>query len=204
MLGMVAVGQADYARGADILEEGLRIARDEEAAAAWVSPILQNLARAAIGLGHIDQAMKLCAENREIAEQRNDTHGLEAVERLTMRLARMRGDVVQGDALTRTNLIRNRDLGALGNVATDFESLAWLARVAGDHLRAVRILGAADALRESIRRPIQAEVRRERDEDLSLTREALGDAAFETAFAEGRALTLERAIAYALEESSPP
>jgi tetratricopeptide (TPR) repeat protein len=203
MQGQVALGQADYARAAELLEEGLRIARHEEDAAAWIPHTLQNLARAFMGLGDLDRATALGEEARALFHQRRDSHGLENVDRVQMRIARLRGNVRQGAVLIRENLAVNRDLGAGGNLASGFESEAWIARVNREYARSARLLGAADALRESLQRPIQAEVRRERDEDLAIVREALGPDAFEAAWAEGRAMELDHAIAYALERSTP-
>ena len=118
-----------------------------------------------------------------------------------MRIARLRGDTEQAAAVTRASLVLSRDLGARGNLAVGFESLAWIARVDGDHGRAVRLLGAADALRRALGRPITRELRKGRDEDRAVARAALGQDAFETAWAEGRAMTLEQAVAYALDEA---
>jgi non-specific serine/threonine protein kinase len=143
------------------------------------------------------------AEARELSRQRADTWGLENCDRLLMRLARLRGDAEQGAILARDNLILNRDLGVPGSIALDLDALGWIARVHGDHARAARLFAAATAVRDSLGRSILAESRRERDEDLAIAREALGPDAFEAAWAEGRAMSLERAIAYALEAPDP-
>jgi predicted ATPase/class 3 adenylate cyclase len=190
----------DPVRGAAVLDEALRLARGTEAAAIWVPHIMQSLSRAVIGLGDIERAAALCAEADELFRRRGDILGLQDGSRLLMRIARLRGDTEQAAAVTRASLVLSRDLGARGNLAVGFESLAWIARVDGDHGRAVRLLGAADALRRALGRPITRELRKGRDEDRAVARAALGQDAFETAWAEGRAMILEQAIAYALEE----
>jgi hypothetical protein len=48
--------------------------------------------------------------------------------------------------------------------------------------------------------PVTSDGRRTFDESVAAVRPALGDQAFATAWAEGRAMTLEQAVAYALEE----
>ena len=96
----------------------------------------------------------------------------------------------------------NRDFGIPGHVATDLEALAWIARVRGDHFRAARLLGASDALHATLGKPIQAEMRRERDADLALVLAALGDERFAVAWGEGKAMTMSTAITYALEGSA--
>jgi len=64
--------------------------------------------------------------------------------------------------------------------------------------RAVRLFGAAEALREAIGLLSAPQERADYDARLAATRSRLGVVAFEAAWAEGRAMTLEQAIEYAL------
>jgi hypothetical protein len=75
-----------------------------------------------------------------------------------------------------------------------------VARVDGTPDRAARLLGAAQALRDTIRRRFSAGQARELDAEVALLRAALGGPAFAAAWAEGRAMSLEQAVAYALDE----
>jgi len=200
IVGTVANGQADFGRGVEALEEGLRAARRDDAGSVWMPHVLQNLARAYGGLGDLDKATACALEAREAFGKRADAWGLETCDRLLMRLARLRGDAEQGAILARDNLILNRDLGIPGSIAQDLDALGWIARVHGEHARAVRLFSAATAVRESIGRTILAESRKERDEDLAVVQRALGPAGSEAAWAEGQSMTLDQAIAYALEE----
>ena len=64
-------------------------------------------------------------------------------------------------------------------------------------------VGAAEAEREATgRREVQV-IRAINERDTAETRAALGEAAFAAAWAEGRAMTLEQAVAYALDEPRP-
>jgi predicted ATPase/class 3 adenylate cyclase/DNA-binding CsgD family transcriptional regulator len=77
------------------------------------------------------------------------------------------------------------------------EALAGTAAVRESHHEAARLAGAAGSLRQTIdyaRFPIQKE---EYEADIAAIRAALGDEAFEQAWAEGAALSLEEAVAYA-------
>src|SRR5262249_29204402 len=85
------------------------------------------------------------------------------------------------------------------------ESLELLAKVENRRLlreRATRLFGAAEALRHGIsfRRPPTEHA--DYDESVSAACSVLGEPAFETAWAEGQAMTLEQAVAYALEEAT--
>jgi hypothetical protein len=65
-------------------------------------------------------------------------------------------------------------------------------------LKAGRLLGAASILLDTIASPSPAD-RDEYDRSLAVVRERLDEAALAAAWAEGRGMTRERAIAYALE-----
>ena len=77
--------------------------------------------------------------------------------------------------------------------------------VAGPHPVAARegarLWGAAAALREEIGAPLPAHERRHYEEAQASARGRLDEAMWAAAWAEGRAMPLEQAVAYALEET---
>ena len=85
-------------------------------------------------------------------------------------------------------------------------NLTWLAGVAATRqqaLRAARLFGAAQTLREATGATIQFEPTRILHErQVAMAREQLDAAAFAAAWEEGRAMTVRRAVAYALEEDT--
>ena len=68
--------------------------------------------------------------------------------------------------------------------------------------RSARLFGAAETLIPSICLEMSKTERAKHDQAIAATRAALGEEGFTTAWVEGRALTMEQAIAYALEDSS--
>ena len=83
-------------------------------------------------------------------------------------------------------------------VAEALDGVAGVAAVLGQPERAARLLGAAEARREAtdMARTMIASIEHERH--VAATRAALGEAAFAAAYAGGRALPLEEAVAEAL------
>jgi len=81
---------------------------------------------------------------------------------------------------------------------------AWgiFAAAQGQAQRAARLLGSAEALRETIGAPLPVSDRAHYDYDryAASIRVALGEERMAAAWAEGRAMTLEQAIACALED----
>lgn len=79
--------------------------------------------------------------------------------------------------------------------------LATVAAGISQYERAATLYGAAQGIVETIDYRIPTFDQAEFDRHIQIAREQLGEARFETHDTEGRALTLEQAIAYALEDS---
>ena len=81
----------------------------------------------------------------------------------------------------------------------------WLSwpTTTGDLERAARLLGAADALRDSPHAPRREVEQLEFDATVASLRDRMSPAAFETAWSAGRQMDLERAICYATASSGP-
>jgi hypothetical protein len=79
--------------------------------------------------------------------------------------------------------------------------LAGLEVAEGQAERAARLLGAADALREALGVHFSVSERREYERERAIVAAALGEEAFAVAWAEGRSLSIEEAIAVALDET---
>ena len=86
-------------------------------------------------------------------------------------------------------------------LALALERLACVSATEGRGAEGVRLFGAAAALREAIGAVFSRDERDECERTIAAAREALGEEAFEAAWAEGRAMTMEEAIAYALGQS---
>ncbi|ORW31736.1 transcriptional regulator [Mycobacterium paraense] len=143
--------------------------------------------------------MDLAAARRWADEAVSITTGLWSTLALTTsaRVSIAQGEAEQAERDAREALRRAADMQAQLGVADPLECLGALAGDAGSHREAVRLFGAAYAMRHRI-----GEVRFKVydaffDAKLATLREALGDEDFHAAWAEGAALSTEEAIAYA-------
>jgi len=91
-----------------------------------------------------------------------------------------------------------RDLGNKRELAGCLDGLAEVATSVGHLERAVRLFGAAEALRRTTGVPERRLLRADRDRDVAAVRAALGEDPFAASWAEGQAMTLDQAIAEAL------
>ncbi|HEX6270937.1 MAG TPA: hypothetical protein VFZ43_11920, partial [Anaerolineales bacterium] len=94
-----------------------------------------------------------------------------------------------------------REIGDIGGSAWCLERLAEVALAQGKPEKAVRLLGAAAALRVSIGSVVDPADEREYQSRLISLRMELGNERFAAAWDKGRAMSLEQAVAYALEDS---
>ncbi|MFI8946712.1 BTAD domain-containing putative transcriptional regulator [Streptomyces sp. NPDC053750] len=101
--------------------------------------------------------------------------------------AEQRGDAAAAEELHREALAVAQDTGDPRAIALALEGLAGTAALTGEHAAAARLLGEAAALRESAGAPLPPEENGDVDRIRATVRSALGDDAFTTAFAEGRA-----------------
>ena len=110
------------------------------------------------------------------------------------------GEITQARARFVDSLKRVQNGGNMVGEIFVLEGLASLALAEGRPERAARLFGWADGMRQKIgnHRPTieQADV----DQDIVTIRLQLNEAAIEAAQATGRAMTLEEAVAYALEQ----
>ena len=96
-------------------------------------------------------------------------------------------------------------LGEPGNPVymINLELLAAAVSMQGEHGRAARLFGTADALREAVGASVLASVRADYDQGVAAARAGLGEAAFATAWSEGWAMSPKQAMEYALYEKEP-
>src|SRR5262249_32266878 len=115
-------------------------------------------------------------------------------------IARLEGDFAAAREHYRQSLLVFQETGSKPAVSASLDGWAELAAAEGAARRAGVLFGAAEALRESVGRPIALGQRIDYDRGVAAARTALGEEAFAAAWAEGRAMALEDAIKLAFEE----
>jgi non-specific serine/threonine protein kinase len=196
-LGLVAQAQEEHATARGLFEESLAIRR--ELGDRWgVAAGLGNLGIVAHDLGDYAAARALHDGSLAIWRELGDTRCI------AMSLSNL-GDAAseQGDHLVATlvqeeALVIRRKLGDRWGVAISLEALAPVGVACGRADKSARLWGAAERLREEIGTPLPPNERVRYEQKVAAARAALGDAAFERAWQEGRAMTMEEAVDYTL------
>jgi hypothetical protein len=111
---------------------------------------------------------------------------------------RANGALDEAEERYRETLREWHHLGHRGAIAHQLESMAFLAQARAEPLLAARMLGAAEALREQAGSVMLDFERASYEPMVASVRAALDDAAFEAAWAVGRSLNADDAVALAL------
>jgi ATP/maltotriose-dependent transcriptional regulator MalT len=208
LLGILAVNEeGDCARGAALWEESLALAR-EEGNTFLVGTMLSNLGYVALLRGDNDWAATLCEEALAVAHELGSS-GVEIVPEALVNLglaASGRGDNERAAASFKEALSASQETGRMPTVINTLEGMASLAEAQGEAVRAARLWGAAEAAREDTGMALPPIERTLHEPYLAAARSRLRERQWEDALAEGRAMSLEEAVEYALskEETDSP
>ena len=102
----------------------------------------------------------------------------------------------------RETIVGFHDVGQLGAVAHQLECFGFLAMEDDQNERALKLFAAADALRERVSSPMNSEEQTYFDEQIKVLRQKLDAQQFDRIWTNGRTLTMEQALAFALEEDT--
>lgn len=113
------------------------------------------------------------------------------------RVALAEGDAEAAERDAHEALACAADTGAQRGLPDVFDGLAGLAAQVGSYSEAARLFGAAEAIRQSNGEVRYKVYQADYETSIAALREAMGPNDFDTAWAEGAALSVEQAIAYA-------
>jgi non-specific serine/threonine protein kinase len=190
-----------YDESIALCEEGLALFRelDHRPGIARALNILGDLARL---VGDYERAQELYEECLAIAREIGDRQREAYMHGCLGYVAQHQGDYERAEALTMEALAQLRELHLTYGIAPHLLALAGPVGAKGQAERAARLLGAGEALFEAMEVEPQAGDQLAADRYVTALREQLDEATFEAARAEGRAMSLEEAVAYALGEDA--
>jgi predicted ATPase/DNA-binding SARP family transcriptional activator len=201
-LGRLARAQGDPARARALVEEALAIFR--ETYPGGTTGLLHFLGGLALEEGSLEEALSLYEESRVISQELHLKRSIAAALHGLGRVTAAMGNEEKAWAHYTEGLQRFQELGHRGGVAACVEGMARLRASEGKGKSSARLFGAAAALREAAGARLTRWEQKEVEPRVAELRGAMGDAAFEAAWAEGRAMTLEDAIRVAPEECEIP
>jgi predicted ATPase/DNA-binding XRE family transcriptional regulator len=203
-LGLSAMSGSDYEAATSHLQDALRTFR-QLGEGYGVAHVTIFLGMVALMRGDEGQATPLFEEGLAVARRIGDrTSTFIALYNLAQ-AALSRSDYDGAASLFEEGVTLSEQMGDQANIAYCLEGLAVVASARGEAERSGRLIGAAEGLHEAVGVPVYLyyEPHRSRYErTAAAVRSQLGEEAFEEVRAEGRAMTFEQAVAYALEDDA--
>ncbi len=200
LLGQFRVLHGDFELGEKCVDEALRLWQANKRANIWDNPrVTKSLI--AMMRGEYEQAETLLREVMISAQERgNRMSYLWAQLRLGHVLLRSGNLTEAHQLLTEAAQKFGKDGYTIGAVFA-LEGMAELFVAVGKPEYAARLIGWADLMREKIQDPRPDIEQANVDKIIAACLAKLGEAAFSDAYDEGRKMSLEEAIAFALEEN---
>lgn len=197
-LGLLTYNSGDYTRTAELLSQAMELCRMGGDAVGEQSALVL-LAINSLVQGDIERAASQLEASVAWHRKPQNRHGLAEMLHWAGYVRHLQGDDNAARAALREALELQQEQQRDGDPIESLEVCAWMSADLHQPQRAARLLGATEAARERIEWPFPPGDKPLYDRHLARATADLEEVAFDTAWAQGRALTLEQAIEYALE-----
>jgi DNA-binding CsgD family transcriptional regulator/tetratricopeptide (TPR) repeat protein len=203
LLGQIAAAQGDVAQAVVYTEEVLAFYRQKSYKRGLVKGLIDKGVVMQLQ-GNWKYAVALYEESLAIGREIGDKWMIaEGLHRLGENVLHQ-GNTRRAAPCFAEALNLSRGLGDRSGIAMNLAGLAGVAAAQGHPERSARLFGAAAALLEASGQVVKAVDRTEYDRNAAVARAQVGEDAFAAAWEAGRAMTIEQAIAYALEPPATP
>jgi len=199
-LGNVAFAEGRLQAARQLHEESLAIRRHLQDKRN-IATSLQHLGSVASALGEHDPAEAMFTESLEIRQKLGDKLGVANAQYGQGVLALRRGQLSRSRQLLAECLLVYQELDVRRGMVCTLNTLAYLLAEQGNAELAVQLLGLVEAVREELGSPLTPNELPEYERVLRQLQETLGPTTFANARAEGRNLTLSRAMEIALQHT---
>jgi non-specific serine/threonine protein kinase len=199
-IGLVALCQGDYERAKSLFQQALTL-HEQEGYRYGQAASLNSSSILAYVQGDYERARVLSEQSLALSRKTGDKGAIARSLSMLGRVAFRQRNFEEAVGKHNESLMLFRELGEKLGIIQALERLGSVA-VASAPIRAARLLGAATHVRETIGAPLPTYDRAEHDTAVDHVRALLDRAVFAAAWAEGRAMTLEQAIEYALADQT--
>jgi tetratricopeptide (TPR) repeat protein len=169
-----------------------------------LASVYDRLGMMALRQGDHERASSMLEKALALARRSSDRLGTYTALYFLAQIALARGDHATATGMLKEAVALAAQVGPRGGLAYLLEGLAAVAEARGEAEHSARLFGAAEGLIQSIKAPVYKRHRPKRslrplDHTIAAVRSRLGEGTFETARAEGRAMTFKQVVEYALE-----
>jgi predicted ATPase/DNA-binding CsgD family transcriptional regulator len=156
-----------------------------------------------IAAGEADRAIELGERSVAMSEERGESWCRGYQLDFLARARWLRGDRGKADALAREAAVHKHAIDDRTGLSMVLETLASMAAERGAHQRAGIFLGSAQRVRDSSSLNLVELHRPQHERTITAIVHGIGEKALDAAFAQGRAMTIDEGVAFALEREPP-
>jgi predicted ATPase/DNA-binding SARP family transcriptional activator len=198
-LGCSHILRGDFQKAEVCFEESYLLYQKSDDTAELVMTVADQAL--AIGYqGHIDRANEVLENHLHLLDELDDLRTIAHVLLIVGGVKVAQGNWETAARLLKRCLSLSRQLNNLLLIGDCLIVLAGVANAYNAPVRAARLFGAREVLHESIGAELDPGFQRYYTSFVAQTRAMLDESAFASAWADGRAMTMEQAIEYALDE----
>jgi tetratricopeptide (TPR) repeat protein len=188
----------DFNKARAYVEEGIGLLK--ESGSHWITAMmLYGYGAFAARQGFFDEARSHFESSLTLLAALRDRHRIAMIHSELAHMERQQGQFAQAKALYHETIQEWQSFGHRAAIAHQLESFAFIAKAQEEDQRAAKLFGAAEILRENPNLPMNPMEQLEYEREVRDLRANMDAATFAKAWAEGRALSMEQAIAFALE-----
>ena len=190
---------SQYEKAKSLLAESLRLSR-EIGDKRGIASNLNYLGELARLNADYKRAETLYEESLALSRELGDDPRVISPTHNLGHIAQHQGDYERARVRFEEALVTAQAVGSDDAIAHCLAGLAGVCGATKRPDRAARLFGAAEAIHQAIGARMQTADRLDFEQNIAAVREQLDEATFEAAWEEGRSMTLEAAVAYALGE----
>jgi tetratricopeptide (TPR) repeat protein len=203
----LALNGQDLETARSRLEEALSLYLEAGSNDQMVATVRSHLGTLLLIQGDHDRAAAMMEEGLALARKLGDRLGINNALYSLAQIAQSRGDHASAARMFEEGVALSEEMGDRANLGYFLEGLAVVAGVWGEAERSARLFGAAEELLQAVEAPVYDYYKPNRslyERTAAAVRSQLGEAAFEETRAEGRAMSFEQAVEYALRRNEAP
>ena len=191
-------GELEQARS--YAQEGLKIA--QEIGNPWqIGLSLRNAARIAAQQGNAQEALTYFEQSVKLFEEQGNRAFVIVSQSDLGHFLRRQGDIQSARAIYEKTILAWFEHGSRPAVAHQLECFAYIARAHGNYERAIMLISAAESLRQAADAIRMGEEQEEYMQAVEQLQEKLDKDDYQAALRAGQAMTIDQAIAFALEKN---
>jgi predicted ATPase/class 3 adenylate cyclase len=198
-LGDELKGRGDFVRAMEIYEEGIKQCRDSGDPTLLAS-ILAHVGYTFMLQGNLERATAISEEAAAMLREQEHRFYLAEVLYTLGWVALLQSNYQRAKSLYEESLLLCLEVGDKVAVPGCLEALACAAAAQGEAERVAKLFGSAQTQRKATGHHEASAEQALREPYLSVARSKLDETSWQEAWAEGRAMTLDEVISYALEE----